>query len=132
MTNSRQKGKRGELAAAHYLRSLGFSSARRGVQYSGGPDSPDIVCDELKGVHIEVKYGVKGLDLGTQLWKDACEQSMREAIGLSWCVLWKPHRREQWRLTFPGQTSRRWLTVSIDGDIEGVLRWLQGTAQVAT
>jgi Holliday junction resolvase len=131
VTNSRQKGKRGELEAAKYLRSLGFTSARRGVQYSGGPDSPDVVCDELPGVHIEVKYGVKGLDLGTQLWKDACEQSIREAVGMSWCVLWKPHRCEQWRLTFPGQTSRRWLTASINGDIKGALLSLRGMAQVA-
>jgi Holliday junction resolvase len=51
--NSRAKGKRGELEFAEYLRSRGFT-ARRGQQFSGGGDSPDVVSS-LPGVHIEVK-----------------------------------------------------------------------------
>lgn len=54
MTNSRQKGKRGELEAAAKLRELGFTGARRGQQFKGGQDSPDI-ADAIPGVHIEVK-----------------------------------------------------------------------------
>lgn len=53
-TNSRQKGKRGELEAAAELRRLGFDGARRGQQFRGGPDSPDI-ADAIPGVHLEVK-----------------------------------------------------------------------------
>lgn len=52
MTNSRRKGKEGELEVARILRDHGFDS-RRGVQYSGGPDSPDVTG--LPGIHIEVK-----------------------------------------------------------------------------
>ena len=51
---SRNKGKRGELELAAEFRRLFGVDARRGVQYSGGTDSPDVVTD-LPGVHIEVK-----------------------------------------------------------------------------
>jgi len=50
--NSRQKGKRGELELANHLKAKGYD-ARRGVQYKGGPESPDVTG--LPGVHIEVK-----------------------------------------------------------------------------
>lgn len=50
--NSRAKGKRGELELASYLRSRGYT-ARRGVQFHGGADSPDVVG--IDGVHIECK-----------------------------------------------------------------------------
>lgn len=50
--NSREKGKRGELELAKYLREHGYD-ARRGVQYKGGPDSKDVVG--LPGHHIECK-----------------------------------------------------------------------------
>lgn len=53
MTNSRRKGKRGELMAAQELQRLFGVQCRRGVQYQGGVESPD-VCG-LYGVHIEVK-----------------------------------------------------------------------------
>ena len=49
---SREKGKRGERELASVLRSYGYA-ARRGVQYHGGKDSPDV--DGLPGIHIEVK-----------------------------------------------------------------------------
>ena len=49
---SRDKGKRGEREIAGLLRDYGYD-ARRGVQYHGGADSPDVVG--LPGVHIEVK-----------------------------------------------------------------------------
>lgn len=51
--NSREKGKRGEREAAAYLRKHGFE-ARRGQQYSGSDNSPDVVHN-VPGVHLEVK-----------------------------------------------------------------------------
>lgn len=51
--NSRTKGKRGELEAVQLLKDHGFE-ARRGQQFKGGPDSPDIIHD-AGGVHFEVK-----------------------------------------------------------------------------
>lgn len=50
---SRDKGKVGEREVAQILREQGFGEARRGVQYSGGPGSPDVVG--LPHVHLEVK-----------------------------------------------------------------------------
>lgn len=54
MTHSRNKGKRGELEFAGYLRNHGHE-AIRGVQFKGGPDSPDVRCTTLPQVHFEVK-----------------------------------------------------------------------------
>ena len=51
--NSRNKGKRGELEMAAFLRERGFDDARRGQQFKGGPGSPD-VCG-IPGLHIECK-----------------------------------------------------------------------------
>lgn len=51
--NSRAKGKAGELELAALLRAHGFE-ARRGQQYAGGGDSPDIVHD-MTGFHVECK-----------------------------------------------------------------------------
>lgn len=53
MVNSRQKGKRGELEFAHFLKARNIA-ARRGQQFHGGPGSPDVVTN-LTGVHFEVK-----------------------------------------------------------------------------
>ena len=58
MTNSRDKGKRGEREVARWLRDHGYAEARRGCQYSGEKGNPDVVG--LDGVHIEVKYREQG------------------------------------------------------------------------
>lgn len=51
---SRNKGKVGERELAHFLMDRGFE-AKRGVQYQGSSDSPDVVCPDLPGVHLECK-----------------------------------------------------------------------------
>jgi Holliday junction resolvase len=51
--NSRDKGKRGELELAAFLREHGFDEARRGQQFHGGGDSPDVVG--VPGWHFECK-----------------------------------------------------------------------------
>ena len=53
--NSRQKGKVGEREFAALLRVHGFD-ARRGQQFAGGGDSPDVVSGALRWLHIEVRY----------------------------------------------------------------------------
>lgn len=56
MINSREKGKRGERQARDYWRNtIGVSTARRGVQYQGGRDSPDLAG--IPRFHAEVKVG---------------------------------------------------------------------------
>ena len=52
--NSCEKGKRGERAWRDELVAHGYS-ARRGQQFSGSPDSPDVICSDLPGFHFEVK-----------------------------------------------------------------------------
>ena len=51
--NSRDKGKRGELEWAAVLKAQGYE-ARRGQQFSGLGDSPDVV-HSIPGIHFEVK-----------------------------------------------------------------------------
>jgi len=69
--NSRQKGKAGELEWKNFLVSQGFA-ARRGQQYSGTADSPDVVCEELDWLHAEVKR-VEHLQLGKAMNKARLE-----------------------------------------------------------
>ena len=70
--NSCQKGKRGERAWRDELLAHGYQ-ARRGQQFSGSPDSPDVVCPDLPGLHFEVKV-VEKLNLG-----QAMDQAARDA-----------------------------------------------------
>jgi hypothetical protein len=51
---SREKGKRGERELAAEVQTLFGITARRGVQYHGGSDSPDVITD-IAGLHFEVK-----------------------------------------------------------------------------
>lgn len=69
--NSLAKGKRAERAFRDLLRSHGYQ-ARRGQQFSGSPDSPDVVCPDLP-FHFEVKH-VERLDL-----QAAMDQSVGDA-----------------------------------------------------
>ena len=71
MTNSRAKGARGEREFAQFLRERGVE-ARRGQQFAGGGDSPDVVHD-IEGVHFEVKRVER-----FQLW-DAVDQAEKDA-----------------------------------------------------
>jgi len=53
MTNSREKGKRGEREFAEVLRGMGIS-ARRSQQYAGNEGTADLKTD-VPGLHVEVK-----------------------------------------------------------------------------
>lgn len=52
--NSNRKGKAGEREAAAAISAVLGVEARRGQQFSGGEDSPDVVTG-IPGVHFEVK-----------------------------------------------------------------------------
>jgi len=94
--NSRQKGKVGEREFASLLREHGFD-ARRGQQFSGSPDSPDVVSEALAWLHVEVKR-VQNLNL-----TDACVQAAGDAAGKPWIVA---HRRNHapWLITMRADT----------------------------
>ncbi len=51
---SRNKGKTGERELAHELSRVFGVTARRGVQFQGSPDSPDVIVD-IPEIHIECK-----------------------------------------------------------------------------
>ena len=51
---SRSKGQRGERELASELTRVLGVSARRGQQFQGSPDSPDVVTD-IQNVHFECK-----------------------------------------------------------------------------
>lgn len=53
----REKGKRGEREVVDLIKRYGFE-ARRGQQFKGGADSPDVVHD-IPHVFVEVKYREK-------------------------------------------------------------------------
>lgn len=74
MVNSRQKGKRGESAWRDFLREHGYPDARRGQQFRGGPDSPDVVGGP-EWSHAEVKFREQHAP-----WEHM-EQAEREAGG---------------------------------------------------
>lgn len=71
--NSRAKGANGEREFAALLNERGLQ-ARRGQQFSGGPGSPDVVCDGLASVHFEVKRVQSSKEPYTWL-----EQAVRDA-----------------------------------------------------
>ena len=92
MTNSRRKGKDGELELARILRDYGFD-ARRGQQYSGANGDADVVG--LPGIHIEVKrYEV--MQPG-DLYK-ADKQAMRDADSSELPVVFYREDRKKWHV----------------------------------
>lgn len=67
MINSKQKGNAGEREWVKWLKENLGIRARRGQQFKGTPDSPDVISD-LKSVHWEVKR-VEKLNLGKAMTK---------------------------------------------------------------
>ena len=101
---SKNKGKVGEREVVALLRKSGVE-ARRGQQYSGGGDSPDVV-HSIEGLHIEVKRTEK-FDL---------EGSMQQARDDA--------ANDQIPVVFHRKSRREWVVV-IDAD--DFLRMIQGT-----
>lgn len=99
--NSREKGKRGERQWRDELRANGYA-ARRGQQFSGSPDSPDVVCDSLPWVHFEVK-AVERLNI-----QDAMDQARRDA-GAKVPVVAHRRRFRGWLVTMEAETLFKFL-----------------------
>ena len=100
--NSREKGKRGERQWRDELRANGYD-ARRGQQFSGSPDSPDVVSTALPWIHFEVK-AVERLNI-----EDAMEQARRDG-GMQKVPI-VAHRRSfrAWLVTMEAETFFRFL-----------------------
>lgn len=93
MVNSKRKGKVGELEASKAWAEAFRCEARRGQQFAGGADSPDIV-HSVPGVHLEVKR-TERLHL-----YDALEQAQSESGGSCPVVLHRANNR-QWVAIVP-------------------------------
>lgn len=93
MTNGKRKGTAGEREAAHaWVRATGLA-CRRGQQYAGGPDSPDLVTGGGQ-LHPEVKRlrRIAILDALRQAEADAAAGAipfglLREDGDTAWAVL---------------------------------------------
>jgi Holliday junction resolvase len=90
MTNSRTKGKVGELELAHELEKYGYKT-RRGQQFKGGGDSPDVVG--IEGLHIECKR-VERLNL-----ESAMQQSIGDCAKGEIPVVIHRQNRTKWKVT---------------------------------
>jgi Holliday junction resolvase len=90
--NGCQKGKRGERLWRDELIAHGYT-ARRGQQFSGSPDSPDVICNALSHLHFEVKT-VEKLNV-----PKAFEQATRDAGTTKTPVLVHKRSRGPWLVT---------------------------------
>lgn len=96
MVNSKQKGKRGEREAAAALRAIGIE-ARRGQQFKGTEDSPDLDT-AIPGIHFEVKR-TEALRLRDALRQAVSESGSKIPVVLhrwsrgEWLVI---HRLSDW------------------------------------
>lgn len=90
MTNSRQKGARGERELANVLKEYGYDT-RRGQQYSGANGDADVIG--LPHIHIECKR-VEKLNIGK-----AMQQSMNDARDNEVPVVMHRKDRQRWLVT---------------------------------
>lgn len=88
--NSRTKGKRGELEAAHVLKKHGYDT-RRGQQFAGINGDADVVG--LPYIHLEIKR-VEKLNID-----DALQQSIRDARDAEIPVVMHRRNRTEWKVT---------------------------------
>jgi len=112
--NSREKGKRGERQWRDELRANGYM-ARRGQQFSGSPDSPDVICDELSWLHFEVK-AVERLNI-----EDAMDQARRDS-GEKVPVVVHRRRFRRWLVTFDAETFFEFLRGTLPRQSTGAVR----------
>ena len=103
--NSRDKGKRGELELAGFLREYGYDTIR-GQQYSGINGDADVVG--LPGIHIEckrVENGWPGAEMEkaiAQSRRDAYAESLKEGRMMIPTV-WHRKNRTRWKVTMDAE-----------------------------
>jgi hypothetical protein len=93
--NSRAKGCRGERALRDVFRAAGYPAARRGQQFAGGPDSPDVIVPELPVFHFESKCVE-----GSKAPYDWVAQAVRDSHGKIPVVCHKQNGRD-WLAIMP-------------------------------
>lgn len=88
--NSKQKGNRGEREFAALCRAEGYD-AKRGMQFQGGTDSPDV--KGLPGIHIEVKRTEK-LNIN-----EAMRQALIDSDGKAIPIVAHRKNNHKWLIT---------------------------------
>lgn len=91
--NSRAKGARGEREARDLFVAHGFP-ARRGQQFAGGTDSPDIIVPDFPDYHFEIKL-VQALNL-----HEAMNQAKRDGGDAKVPVVLHKKNGTGWLATF--------------------------------
>ena len=84
--SNKRKGKVFERECSKMIRARDFD-CRRGQQFRGSKDSPDIVSDSLNEFHFECKF-----KQNLNLW-DALEKCLEEAPGKMPTIIWKRDRK---------------------------------------
>ncbi len=123
--NSREKGKRGERQWRDELRAQGYA-ARRGQQFSGSAESPDVVCEELGWIHFEVK-AVERLNIEEameQARRDCADGKWKMADGKDQKVPVVAHRRrfQAWLVTMEAETFFQFLRGTLPPEGTGTER----------
>lgn len=108
MTNSRQKGARGERELAAVLREHGYD-CRRGQQYCGANGDADVVG--LPGIHIECKR-VESLNI-----HKAIEQAKRDARENELPAVFHRKNGKPWLVTM---TLEDWMKIFKGENNEGI------------
>jgi hypothetical protein len=112
--NSRRKGCRGERdAASAWAQALG-GFARRGQQFAGGTDSPDVITS-YDGIHLEVKRVEAG---NPYHW---VEQACRDSGGKVPVVLHRRNRQEWLAIVRLADVPR--LAAEINQTFQAVGKW---------
>lgn len=113
--SQRDKGKVGEREVAKILQEHGWSDARRGQQYHGGGDSPDVIG--IPGLHFEVKR-VEKLNL-----KSAIKQSESDAADNEIPAVVHRKSREPWYVTLPFEDFLKFVKGAQMASYEGCCHW---------
>ena len=103
--NQRRKGAKAELEVANLLDGKWLTAdgklvtARRGQQFSGGPDSPDVVHN-ISLVHLEVTRSYK-VKPGTEAMTAKLGQAERDCplVAIPY-IVWRHDGDTSWRVTF--------------------------------
>ena len=94
MINSKRKGKVGELEVVNLLKENGLT-ARRTQQFSGKADgTSDVLCEELKDFHIEVKRD-EHLNIERAMKQSIRGSEMESTIP----TVFHRKNKEQWKVT---------------------------------
>lgn len=112
MINSKKKGGRVEREFRDILIEHGFQ-ARRGQQFSGGEDSPDVICEQLP-IHWEVK-GQQSVSSVSLL--DAVNQAVRDCPQGKWRAV--VHKKDG-----AGKRASKWMaTLPLEDFMDIVCEW---------